>query len=80
MIVNKLRAFCSFWYDFIVGDDWRVALTVAVALSATILANRLSGAAPWWILVAAVGVALPASIYRVTRRRPTPHRPSSSST
>jgi hypothetical protein len=65
--VDKLRAFCAFWYDFVVGDDWRVALTVAVALAATIVADRLTGVAPWWILVAAVAVTLPVSIYRVIR-------------
>jgi hypothetical protein len=78
--VHKLRAFLEFWYDFVVGDDWRVAMTVALALAATIVADRLTGVAPWWILVAAVAVALPASIYRVTRGRTAPQRPSSSST
>jgi F0F1-type ATP synthase assembly protein I len=68
LIVGKLRAFGKFWYDFVVGDDWRVALTVVVALGATLVADRLTGTAPWWIVVAAVAVVLPASIYRVTRR------------
>jgi hypothetical protein len=67
LIVNKLRAFCAFWYDFVIGDDWRVALTVAIALAVTIVAGRLTGVAPWWVLVAAVAVALPVSIYRVIR-------------
>ena len=35
-MMRKLRAFGAFWYDFVVGDDWRVALTIAVALVATI--------------------------------------------
>ena len=69
MIVAKLRAFFTFWYDFIVGDDWRVALAVVAALAVTIVADRLTGAAPWWLVVAAVVVVLPASIYRVTRSR-----------
>jgi hypothetical protein len=68
--VSKLRAFGAFWYDFIVGDDWRVALTVALALTVTVVVGRLTGAAPWWLLVAAVAVALPASIHRATRSRP----------
>jgi hypothetical protein len=68
--MGRLRAFFAFWYDFIVGDDWRVALTVAIALAATIVVNRATGSAPWWIVVAAVAVALPASIYRATRSRP----------
>jgi hypothetical protein len=65
--MGKLRAFLAFWYDFIIGDDWRVAVTVAVALTATVAVDRITGVGPWWILVAAVMVALPTSIYRMTR-------------
>jgi hypothetical protein len=76
-MMNKLRTFGAFWYDFIVGDDWRVALTVVAALGATLVLHLKMGSAPWWVVVVAVAVALPASIYRVTRRT---QRPSSSST
>ena len=69
MTVRRLREFGAFWYDFIVGDDWRVALTVAVALATTFVVNRLTGAAPWWIVVAAVVAVLPLSIYRATRNK-----------
>ncbi|HEV7850840.1 MAG TPA: hypothetical protein VGP27_05685 [Mycobacterium sp.] len=65
--MRRLRRFGAFWYDFIVGDDWRVALTVALALATTFVANRLTGAALWWIVVAAVGAVLPLTIYRATR-------------
>jgi hypothetical protein len=68
--MSKIRPFFAFWYDFIVGDDWRVALTVVLALGVTSAVDQLSGNAPWWILVAAVAAVLPFSIYRVTRRRP----------
>ena len=30
-----ISSFVRFWYDFVVGDDWRVAAGVAVALGAT---------------------------------------------
>lgn len=70
LIVHKLRAFFMFWYGFIVGDDWRVALTIAVALAATMAISRLTGTAPWWIVVVAVVAILPLSIYRATRQRP----------
>jgi hypothetical protein len=59
--------FWSFWYDFVVGDDWRVALTVVAALAVTVAVNRLTGSAPWWIVVAAVVAVLPVSIYRAIR-------------
>jgi hypothetical protein len=29
-----LRAFARFWYDFIVGDDWRIAAGVVLVLAA----------------------------------------------
>ena len=31
--VNYVRTFGAFWWDFIVGDDWRVALGVSVGLA-----------------------------------------------
>ena len=67
--MRKLRTFCAFWYDFIVGDDWRVALTVVAALAVTVAVNRMTGSAPWWIVVVAVATVLPLSIYRVARNQ-----------
>jgi hypothetical protein len=67
-MMRRLRAFGAFWYDFIVGDDWRVALTITVALGATVAMSRHTGVATWWIVVAAVVAALPLSIYRATRK------------
>ena len=32
-LMGVVRGFCRFWYDFIVGDDWRIALGVAVVLA-----------------------------------------------
>ena len=67
--MRRLREFGAFWYDFIVGDDWRVALTVAIALATTFVVNRLTGAALWWIVVAAIVAVLPVSIYWATRNQ-----------
>jgi hypothetical protein len=33
MIVRALRGFVRFWFDFIVGDDWRIAVGIAVVLA-----------------------------------------------
>jgi hypothetical protein len=30
--VKFLKAFGQFWYDFIIGDDWKIALAVVVSL------------------------------------------------
>ncbi|WP_055589773.1 hypothetical protein [Peterkaempfera griseoplana] len=65
-----IRAFAAFWYDFVVGDDWRVALGVVLALAATAgLAH--SGSNAWWLPPAAVAVLLWMSLRRVVsvRRR-----------
>ena len=61
MILRWLRGFGRFWYGFIIGDDWTVAATVAVALVVTWLLH-LAGIAAWWLLplaaVVEVGVSL----------------------
>jgi hypothetical protein len=32
--MSVVRGFLRFWYDFVVGDDWRIALGVVLVLSA----------------------------------------------
>jgi hypothetical protein len=65
---NRIRAFGAFWYDFVVGDDWRVAVGVVAALAITYGVSRTSTAA-WWIVPVAVAVLLPISVWRAARRR-----------
>ena len=61
--MTPLRRFGAFWYDFIVGDDWRVAVGVVVALALT--AVVASGSVPtWWLLPGAVAAVLTASVRR----------------
>jgi hypothetical protein len=54
-------AFGRFWYRFIVGEDWTVAVAVAVGLVLTALLTAQSVPA-WWLLpiivIAIVGVSL----------------------
>ena len=40
-----LKSFGQFWYDFIIGDDWKIAAAVVVALAlvATATATGLFG-------------------------------------
>lgn len=63
-MIRRIRAFGAFWYDVIVGDDWRVAVGVAVALATAYAVSRATDVAVWWIVVAAVVVLLPVSIRR----------------
>ncbi len=51
--MKYLVSFATFWYDFIVGDDWRVAAAVVVGLIATALLTR-AGVPAWWLLPLAV--------------------------
>ena len=64
--MRRLRAFGRFWYEFIVGDDWRVAVAVVVALGATAVVAGV-GLPAWWVLPAAVVVVLPLSVWRAAR-------------
>jgi hypothetical protein len=57
-----------FWYDFIVGDDWRVAAAVVVSLALTTALSR-AGLPAWWLLPLAVTLFLGISVFTVARRR-----------
>jgi len=62
-----ITGFFKFWYDFIVGDDWRLAIGVIVALGLSWLAVHAHIAA-WWVLPLATLVILVASLLHATRR------------
>jgi len=64
--VNALRRVGRFWWDFVVGDDWRVAVGIVVAL-AVCAAVATSDVPAWWILPAAVAAVLYGSVRRETR-------------
>jgi hypothetical protein len=54
--MRRLEAIVRFIWDFVIGDDWRIALSVAIALGVTALVADTSVSA-WWILpVVVVGV------------------------
>ena len=35
-----LKAFGQFWYDFIIGDDWKIAVAVVLALGVLLAAMK----------------------------------------
>ena len=52
-----LTEFGKFWYELLVGDDWKIAVSVVLALTLTALlltqtaprtTSSRSSAAPWW--------------------------------
>ena len=64
--MNRIRAFGAFWWDFIVGDDWRIAAGVVLALAAT-AGLAAAGLAAWWLLPLVVALLLVVSLRRATR-------------
>ena len=65
--MNRLRSFGAFLYDFIVGDDWRSAVAVVVGRAATWEVSRQTSDS-WWVVLVAVAVILPVSLWREVRR------------
>ncbi|MGH2870904.1 MAG: hypothetical protein ACRDL5_00370 [Solirubrobacteraceae bacterium] len=53
-------------WEFAVGDDWRIALGVAVALGVTAIAADYTDSV-WWILPLATVVLLAASVWGAAR-------------
>ena len=66
-LIKRLREFGAFWYDFVVGDDWRVAVVVVLALAATFGLSKTS-VSGWWLMPVAVVLILPISLWRARRR------------
>jgi hypothetical protein len=66
VMIEKLKSFAAFWYDFVVGDDWQVAVGVIVGLAATYGLVK-AGVPAWWVMPVAVAVLLSTSLLRATR-------------
>jgi hypothetical protein len=67
-VLRWLRGVAAFWYDFIVGDDWVVAVGVVAGLAITYALSKTALAA-WWLMPLAIVVLLPLSLWRAVRRR-----------
>jgi hypothetical protein len=64
--MTRASALLAGVWDFVVGDDWRTALGVAVALALTALIAA-AGISAWWVMPIAVLVLLVLSIRRAAR-------------
>jgi hypothetical protein len=64
--VRRVRAVLAFIWDFVVGDDWRIAVGVVVALGITALVSDTAASA-WWILPLGVALVLWLSVWRAAR-------------
>jgi hypothetical protein len=61
--MNRLRGFGRFWWDFVIGDDWRLALGGALALGPTALVAG-KGLSAWWVAPTVIVVVLVFSVVR----------------
>ena len=65
--MSAARGFGRFCYEFVVGDDWTVALLVVAGIGLTaVLAHH--GVAAWWCMPLVVTASLALSLVRATRR------------
>jgi hypothetical protein len=64
--VSRLAALGRFWWEFVIGDDWLVAVLVAVGIGAT-AALAAADVAAWWLLPLAVLAVLWVSLRRAIR-------------
>jgi hypothetical protein len=64
--VRRVAQFGRFWWDFVVGDDWRAAagIAVAIGITAALAADHI---AAWWFMPLAVAAVLWLSLRRAAR-------------
>ena len=57
--MRLIRGFARFWWDFIVGDDWRIAAgVIAVLALGALLVSQTSASDSVIVLVTALGTLL----------------------
>ncbi len=64
--MKRLAAFGRFWWDFVIGDDWLVAVLVVIGIGATAILAAADVTA-WWLLPVAVPAILWLSLRRAIR-------------
>ncbi len=62
-LIRWVGGFLFFWYDFIIGDDWRVAAGIILGFFAT----HAIGISGWWIMPTVVAAILGYTLSEATR-------------
>ncbi len=82
-VAKRTKAFGAFWYDFVIGDDWLVAVGVVIGLGGTFGLHE-AGVPAWWLLPLLLVALLPISLQRAVsgpllpRRKREPRTPPAS--
>lgn len=63
VLVRWVGGFLFFWYDFIIGDDWRVAAGVVAGF----FAIHTLGVSSWWLMPVVVVIMLSSTLLEATR-------------
>jgi uncharacterized membrane protein len=63
VLVRWIGGFLFFWYDFIIGDDWRVAAGVVAGF----FAIHTLGMSSWWLMPVIVAIMLSSTLLEATR-------------
>ncbi len=66
--MTRVRQVLRFLWDFVVGDDWRIAMAVAVGLVLTLVLSN-NGVTAWWLLPIVVAAILTVSVWTIARKR-----------
>lgn len=64
IVLDWLKGFGKFWWDFLIGDDWAIAATVVAALAGT-YGLKHAGVPAWWLVPTA---ALAVVTFSLSRR------------
>ena len=64
--MRRLGVFGRFWWSFVVGDDWRAAAGVVLAIGST-AALVAGGLDAWWLMPVSVAGILTLSLRRELR-------------
>jgi hypothetical protein len=67
--MNIVKQFFSFWYHFIVGDDWRIAAGVIIGLAVTTYLSHNSNLQVWWLMPILIVIMMSLSLWITTRGR-----------
>jgi hypothetical protein len=66
--MSRVTGFFKFLCDFVVGDDWRIAVAVVIAVVVTAILGH-NGVRAWWLLPIVVAALLSLSVWEAARAK-----------